>query len=399
MKQLFWLFVICLFLLPACKKDNNAGIEIISFTPGKGAYNLRVYIRGTGFDSVMSNTRVTFNGAEATILSVSDSSIVAVVPVNATTGRIFVSIGNKTVRSSSDFVILSGKWTQKGVLPTNKERVLGLGFSVGNKGYLTTGDRLGYYVPSSDRMNDMLEYDPATGVWTEKAPLSLKLAGGLGMVINNKIYVGVGQTDQGERTNQFWEYDPATNQWTRKADFPGVPRNMGIGLATGGKGYAGTGLFDGTTGLNDWWQYDPVTNAWTRKADFPGPARHLVSGFGLNGKVYAGAGPGVRRDWWEYEPTTDVWTKKKDYPGNMAWGAYGVIVGNRGYIMGAGIESWEYVPATDTWVQHAFFGPRYMGVAFGIGNKGYYATGATVINGGGAGEVLAEDVWEFVPGD
>jgi hypothetical protein len=36
-----------------------------------------------------------------------------------------------------------------------------------------------------------------------------------------------------------------------------------------------------------------------------------------------------------------------------------------------------------------------MGVAFGIGNKGYYVTGTTGIDT--AAGILAEDVWEFSP--
>jgi len=90
----------------------------------------------------------------------------------------------------------------------------------------------------------------------------------LGMVINNKIYQGVGYTDQAAKTNQFWEYDPAAAQWTRKADFPGEPRNHGIGFSVAGKGYAGTGLYHGMSGLKDWWQYDPITDALDQENRF-----------------------------------------------------------------------------------------------------------------------------------
>ena len=94
MKQLFCLFFACLFLLPACKKDSKPGFEITSFDPGKGAYNLRVTINGNGFDTLISNTKVAFNGAEATIISVSKTVIVAIVPFTATTGKISITINN-----------------------------------------------------------------------------------------------------------------------------------------------------------------------------------------------------------------------------------------------------------------------------------------------------------------
>jgi len=101
------------------------------------------------------------------------------------------------------------------------------------------------------------------------------------------------------------------------------------------------------------------------------------------------------RDWWEYDAATDTWTKKRDFPGKMAWGASGIVLANRGYIMGAGTECWEYVPSSDSWAQKAFLGSRYMGVAFGIGDKGYYVTGTTGVTD--AAGILAEDVWEFSP--
>lgn len=396
MKQIAGLLPACLILLVACSKDPEPAFTITGFNPGEGAANLYVTINGEGFDTLVSNTKVAFNGVDATVISTTKTAIVTVVPVNATTGKITVTINNSKVHSATDFIILPGKWVQKGILPANKGRVTGLGFTVGNKGYITTGDRIGFYVPLPDRMNDMIEYDPATGIAMEKTPPGFKLAGGLGMVIDNKIYLGVGQTDQGDKTNQFWEYDPATDHWTRKADFPGEPRNHGIGFGVAGKGYAGTGLYNGTTGLKDWWQYDPVTNAWTRKTDFPGPARHFITGFVLNGKIYTGACPGLAfSDWWEYDAANDVWTRKKDFPGKMAWGASGMVLANRGYIMGAGTECWEYIPSNDSWIQKAFLGARYMGVAFGINNKGYYVTGTTGING--AVGLLPEEVWEFSP--
>jgi len=71
------------------------------------------------------------------------------------------------------------------------------------------------------------------------------------------------------------------------------------------------------------------------------------------------------------------------------------VLANRGYIMGAGTECWEYVPSSDSWAQKAFLGSRYMGVAFGIGDKGYYVTSTTGVTD--AAGILAEDVWEFSP--
>src|SRR4249919_3048148 len=54
--------------------------------------------------------------------------------------------------------------------------------------------------------------------------------------IGNKGYIGTGDS-----YNDFWEYDPATNVWTQKADFGGKGRDWATGFSIGNKGYIGTG--------------------------------------------------------------------------------------------------------------------------------------------------------------
>lgn len=397
MKIIYLLLAGALFLC-SCKKEKIPAPEIISFTPDKGSFNNTVIITGKRFDSSIINAKVAFNGAVATIVSLSDTVIKVIVPQNATTGKITVTANGRTGVSLTDFIFLPGKWTKKADLPIDKGRVVGIGFSIGNKGYLAMGSRVGLTPPNNVRLNDVMEYDPASNTWIERASLAnLRLASGIGMVINNKFYTGIGETDQGYHTNQFWEYEPITNQWTRKADFPGIKRRNAISFGLGNKGYVGTGLDSSLNGLQlqDWWQYDPVTNTWTRKADYPAGLRHFVTGFVLNNKIYAGMGTApisvYPKDWWEYDGNTDQWTRKKDFPGKMIWGAYGFSIGNKGYVMAAGYECWEYNPSSDNWTQRAFFDYRYLGAAFSIGNKGYYTTGLN------SGFVLFNDLWEFDP--
>ena len=72
---------------------------------------------------------------------------------------------------------------------------------------------------------DFWEYDPATNTWTQKADF-----GGtaryvaVGFSIGSKGYIGTGDDDLNQFLKDFWEYDPATNTWTQKADFGGTAR-------------------------------------------------------------------------------------------------------------------------------------------------------------------------------
>jgi hypothetical protein len=76
----------------------------------------------------------------------------------------------------------------------------------------------------------------AQDTWTRKA----KFAGGtrgyaVGFSIGTKGYLGTG--DNFGAHDDLWEYDPITNVWTQKANFGGGLTSSAIGFSSGGKGY------------------------------------------------------------------------------------------------------------------------------------------------------------------
>src|SRR5262249_13688547 len=77
---------------------------VTSFTPGFGLVATPVTIRGSHFRGA---TAVQFNGRNAVVVTVvDDSTIVAVVPLGATTGKIRVTTPEGSGDSSADFVVL-----------------------------------------------------------------------------------------------------------------------------------------------------------------------------------------------------------------------------------------------------------------------------------------------------
>ncbi|CAN5447235.1 kelch repeat-containing protein [soil metagenome] len=185
------------------------------------------------------------------------------------------------------------------------------------------------------------------------------------------------------------------NIWNKRASIGGSKRERGIGFSIGTRGYMGLGQDTLNLMINDFWEYDPGTNSWTQKANFPGAARRDAVGFSIGTKGYVGTGIDnadsflglIYADFWEYNPGTNVWTAKANYPGNFGNGVYfatGFSILNKGYICGGKVgpanildELWEFTPSTNSWLQKANYpaGNRYGGVAFTIGNYGYFGTG------------------------
>ncbi|MEP7109701.1 MAG: kelch repeat-containing protein [Ferruginibacter sp.] len=342
--------------------------------------------------------------------------IKAIIPANTIQGntyriRVVSSDPDFTgTENGKDLTIIKPQpntWVQKADF-SGKARDGGTAFSIGNKGYFGIGMSDPGFPYDLYFHNDFWEYDPSIDAWTQKADF----AGGarynaVGFSIGNKGYVGTGNNrNYGEFgiKKDFWEYDPATNTWTQKADFGGAARYQATGFSIGSKGYIGTGWTDsGQT--NDFWEYNPVINTWTQKADFGGTARELATGFSIGSKGYIGNGFVPQNDFWEYDPETNTWTQKADFGGGMRYKATGFSIGSKGYI-GTGNNSsgdnssllndfWEYNPSTNTWTKKADFGgvPRALATGFSIGSKGYIGVG----NSDWSGFSLKNDWWEYTP--
>ncbi|MBL7738103.1 MAG: tail fiber domain-containing protein [Chitinophagaceae bacterium] len=262
----------------------------------------------------------------------------------------------------------------------------GVGFSIGNKGYVGAG------VGLSGFLNDFWEFDPATGIWTQKAGFAqLPRADAVGFSIQNKGYIGTGW-NAGPRKD-FWEYDPAANNWVQKADFGGTGRENAVGFSIGNKGYIGTG-FDGANPTNDFWEFDPASNIWTQKTNFF-LARYDAVGFSIAGKGYLGTGNN-NNDFYEYDPLLNSWSPKASLGGIGRSAAVGFSIGNKGYLGlgnnlsdGALNDLWEYDPVANSWIQKTNFPgtARFDAIGFSIGSKGYAGTGGSFS--------YSADLWEY----
>lgn len=274
--------------------------------------------------------------------------------------------------------------------------------------------------------------DDEVGDW-EKTYLTFPGKGRTGaasFMMNNKAYVGLGLTADGDEMNDFWEI--SGGRWRELAPFPGGARYGAVAFSDGKYGYVGLGYAAYTnlqdkdqTWFSDFWKYDPEANSWSQIANFPGKVRRFGVAFYLDAKGYVGTGEGQDKegcfsDIWSYDPATDSWNNDPSYVGDPRKGAVAWVIGKSAYLAtgvygtsdyttdvhrftpsNAGHE-WESLDALKNYSGQGFDNdypkiPRAFAVMFVVGNdadqsaRAYLATGSR-------GSALT-DCWEFDPYD
>ncbi len=387
--RLLWLF--CFTILFACQKSTLPPSSLGSFFPDKEGPGNTVSIKGT-FTGDLSKISVLFNGANAPILSATDSLILVTIPAVATTGPLTIITEKETLRFTTPFTVLKGLWKRMSNFP-GEGRAEGISFVINGKAYFGTGFNGG------TGLNDLWEYDPNADRWTKKSGLpTLGRWAAMVMVYNNKAYVTGGKkVDLPD--NQFkdvWEYDPALDKWTAKKDFPGTPRNAGVAISVSNKNYLG---FGGTgipvVALRDWWEYDAANDQWTQKPQPPfGDQQFPNYGITSNAAFIGNGRWGQSGEWWQFSAVNDQWTQKTSIPGNPPLQAASFTIGNLLYVLaGSTNKCWSYDPASDTWTQITSLPEnRIAASGFSINGKGYLV--------GGSPMTFNDDayhVWQFTP--
>lgn len=233
-----------------------------------------------------------------------------------------------------------------------------VGFSIGNKGYITTGWNGNY-------LNDVWEYDINNDSWQQKSDFPGEpRRWAISFSLNNKGYIGTGYSNNGV-LNDIWEYDPETEMWRHKSHIDALGRYNAVAFTIADKAYLGTGT-NGDSCFSDFWEFDPLEDIWLQKANFKGESRYNAIGFSIDGKGYIGTGckssGNAYYDFWVYYPSIDNWAQKSDFA-NGDWhsersNSFGFSSNNKGYIgkgsiLGYGVENdiWEYDPENNEWIQ------------------------------------------------
>ncbi|SKC61268.1 IPT/TIG domain-containing protein [Ohtaekwangia koreensis] len=78
---------------------------VASFTPKSSIVGSTVVITGTNFSPTAANNVVKFNGVNATVSQATATSLTVIVPAGATTGKVSVTVDEKTGTSTDNFTV------------------------------------------------------------------------------------------------------------------------------------------------------------------------------------------------------------------------------------------------------------------------------------------------------
>lgn len=276
-------------------------------------------------------------------------------------------------------------WNAKANYPSfPRHRVSGL--SIGSRGYMGMGHINSGSISSA--FHDWWEYDPATDSWSQKADYPLDRFAVVGFTIGNKGYMGSGNEQSFGARSEFFEYDPISNVWTAKANFP-IAAGGNTSFAVNGLGYMG---FGSGAGL---YSYNPTLNTWSLVSTPISPSDYSSS-FVIGNKAYIL--PAFGNTFYEFNPVTGITTTKAPFIGDVRYAAVSFAVRNQGYV-GLGWswvtsnclkDFYFYDPILDVWdtIPKAFPGGRRNYVpSFVIGDNAFFGTGTNGTNLG--------DIWGY----
>jgi N-acetylneuraminic acid mutarotase len=231
-------------------------------------------------------------------------------------------------------------------------------FGVGGKLFTGNGHResaFQYYY-----YNDLYAFDVSTQRWSQQSSAGFAARGNTyGCAIGNKAYVCFGSDyESGINYNDVWEYNPTNGAWTQLVSLPNA--NPGQTFSSQHFIYSIFGSDSSGNHSNTFRQFDPVTNAWTVKNAFPGNSRAFASVFSVGDSCYVGCGRDTAssnpyNDFWRYDEVNDSWQQKADcIRGGMCKLSYNTTTS--GYLLTNNFDSLlAYDPAADSWSMKNLF--------------------------------------------
>jgi Carboxypeptidase regulatory-like domain/Kelch motif/Viral BACON domain len=211
-----------------------------------------------------------------------------------------------------------------------------------------------YSVSGIDGTNwrdDVLSFDPATGAWTDLAPISIAREKPNGAIIDGKFYVVGGWDAGGTPVTSLEIYDIASDSWTTGAPIPNAWA-ASSNVVLDGKLYL-IGGCKAACGSTEVWVYDPGADEWSAAAPYPQPASWTQCG-AIEGSIYCAGTSAPSANAYKYDPAADEWTPIASMPASVWGGDY--VAANGQLIISGGIvdgaisnEGFAYDPQTDTW--------------------------------------------------
>ncbi len=140
----------------------------------------------------------------------------------------------------------TGTWTSKASMNTSDKRRDAVAMVYGGEAYIVSGTNNGTvvtemakYNPGTDKWTKLRDIANLSSETYDDAYASIVRGSAVGFVVGEKGYLATGQN--GSNVNTVWEYNFATDVWVQKTNFERSTRNAAVGFTAGGKGFVGLG--------------------------------------------------------------------------------------------------------------------------------------------------------------
>ena len=232
-------------------------------------------------------------------------------------------LGGYTPETKSSTLVTSynpkdDTWQELAPLPEGLNHIAAT--SAGGKVYSFGG----FTQQNRGAVDSAYEYDAQSDTWTQLPPMPTPRGAAAAVALDGRLHVIGGADDVSASSRQnvgtHEVYDPATGQWSEAAPLP-TPREHMPALIYDGRIHVIGGRFlqmTNNTGIHE--VYDPKTDSWEQASPLPTP-RSGTAGAVLGNKILVMGGEkdpdsstGTFKENEAYDPATDSWSTLAPLP-------------------------------------------------------------------------------------
>ncbi len=296
---------------------------------------------------------------------------------------------------------------------------------------------------SATALQELWEWDPAAGAWTQRTLVGSKPVARMGasMVFDstrNKFVIFGGRANSGYDLADTWEWDPGTGVFTDRTTSAGPSARSQHGMvfekSTGKVLLFGGGLAASTSdqtsislAFGDTWEWDAGTGLWTQLKPTSAPGARYDSAliwdsqrnravlFGGTQKPKADTDGTPQNDLWEWDPAKSSWTLRssKGTQPTARWGHAMAYDPGRGMAVLAGGEDletmgladlWDWDPNSAAWTQRLDgseanlpAGRMYASLVTNPAQNHLYLVAGLTFDPVSTEQVASNDLWELDP--
>jgi N-acetylneuraminic acid mutarotase len=191
---------------------------------------------------------------------------------------------NNCERDMFVFDCTTESWGNAAPLPLGEERQYASAFSWNGKGYLLCGVECNNVL-----LKDFFQYDPVLDSWLGLPDFAgTARHGAHAVLLNNKAYLIGGYS--GSFLNEVWQYDLTNAVWMQKGNLPLSGFWRGSAFVINGKIFIAFGFTNNNNYNHHVYEYDELNDSWSMVNNIFLPAKRYVSSAVINNQLFCYGG-------------------------------------------------------------------------------------------------------------